>query len=71
MNIENINIVNDKTSFVEIDKSEGSPIPKFFRSSDNQIYFTKELLAEMKCPISKRRSEMMKIVGWWSTTYVL
>lgn len=40
-----INISEVPTSIVEIDKSEGSPTPKFYRSSDNQIFFTKELEA--------------------------
>lgn len=43
IDISNINICNKETSIVEIDKSEGSPTPNFFRSSDNQIHFTKEL----------------------------
>jgi fructokinase len=38
-----VNISDKSTSIVEIDKSEGSPIPKFYRSADNQIFFTKEL----------------------------
>ena len=43
-----ISISENLTSVVEINKSEGSPIPKFFRSSDNQIYFTKELESLIK-----------------------
>ncbi len=43
MDTSYVSVSDNLTSVVEIDKSKGSPIPKFYRSSDNQIYFTKEL----------------------------
>jgi len=43
IDVSNINVINDSTTVVKIDKNSGSPVPTFERSSDNYIYYSEEL----------------------------